>query len=163
MLAPTNDNLALSLKMAELKRRNSAKTSLNLATASALAAVQGRRSSKVSMDASQLAAVVAARSVAAQQVRRYSQTTAAQRNSGLEAIRNIEMEQRMSMEGVKKRRRSSVTFSNDVDQQQKKNRMKRGSIELFRQASTNSLAQQIASVKSELEALVSSDSDDEKD
>ena len=116
MLAPTNDNLALSLKMVELKRRNSAKTSLNLATVLALVAVQGRRSSKVSIDASQLAAVVAARSIAAQQVRCYSQTTAARRNSRLEAIRNIEMERRMSMEGVKKRRWSSVTFSNDVDQ-----------------------------------------------
>jgi hypothetical protein len=127
--------------MAELKQRNAVKTFLNLATVSALAAVQARRSSNVSIDASQLAAVVAARSVAAQQVRRYSQTTAARRNLALEAIWNIEMERRMSMEGVKKRRRSSVTFSNDVDQQQKKNRMKRGSIELFRQASTNSLAQ----------------------
>lgn len=217
-----NNNLALSLKMAEMKRRNSLEyattstanassvrrrsfgidnattnTSLNLATASALAAAQvTRRPSDISsnsIDAAQvqqLAAALSARSAAAQQqqVRRYSIGPTAGvhqgRRNSLEAIRSIEMERRMSLEGVTaaaaaakiggslkrlsngRQQRSPITLPQFPDQQEqtgKRNSMRRGSIELFKQASTNCLAQQIASVKSELEALVSSDSEGEDD
>ena len=151
-----NDNLALSLQMAEMKRRKS----LDVAARSNV-------TTSASIDPSQLAAVVAARTVAAQQARRYSQgpTSSAQgRRNSLEAIRSIELERRMSVEGALKnrpsngRRRSSVAFY----EPEKRHSMRRGSIELMKQSSTNALAQQIASVKSELEALVSSDSEDEK-
>lgn len=148
-----SDSLALSLQMAEMKRRKS----LEVAT---------RTTASAQIDPSQLAAVVAARTVAAQH-RRYSlgptAGTQGRRNS-LEAIRSIELERRMSVGGALKNRPSSARHKSSVAfyEPEKRSSMRRGSIELMKQSQTNTLAQQIASVKSELEALVSSDSEDEK-